>query len=46
MLSMSGYLLSAADRATHYDGSTPGKGTVLTSELLMTAIVPLFDDAV
>jgi hypothetical protein len=46
MLCMPGYLLSTADWAIHRDERTPGKGRVLTRELLMTALAPLFDDAI
>ncbi|WP_245939533.1 hypothetical protein [Yokenella regensburgei] len=44
MLCMPGHLLSTADWAIHPAGRTPGKGKVLTRELLMAAIAPLFDD--
>ncbi|MEI9745822.1 hypothetical protein [Enterobacter ludwigii] len=46
MLCMPGHLLSTADRAIRPDVRTPGKGKVLTRELLMAAIAPLFDHAV
>lgn len=45
MLCLPGHLLSTADWAIHRDERTPGKGKVLTRELLMTALAPLFDDA-
>lgn len=45
MLCMPGHLLSTADWAIHRDERTPGKGKVLTRELLMTALAPLFDNA-
>ncbi|MCU6244143.1 hypothetical protein ACOY5P_17560 [Enterobacter asburiae] len=43
MLCLPGHLLSTADWAIHRDERTPGK--VLTRELLMTALAPLFDNA-
>ena len=46
MLCMPGHLLSTADWAIHSAGCTLGKGKVLTRELLMAAIAPLFDDVV
>lgn len=46
MLCMPGHLLSTADWAIHSTGRTPGKGRVLTRELLLAAIAPLFDDTV
>lgn len=46
MLCIPGLLLSTADWAIHPDGRTPDKGKVLTRELLMAAIAPLFDHAV
>lgn len=45
MLCMPGHLLSTADWAIHRDERKPGKGKVLTRELLMAALAPLFDDA-
>ncbi|WP_149330629.1 hypothetical protein [Citrobacter braakii] len=45
MLCMPGHLLSTADWAIHSDGRAPGKGKVMTRELLLAAIAPLFDDA-
>ncbi|MGP8939918.1 hypothetical protein V1605_11990 [Enterobacter soli] len=45
VLCMPGHLLSTADWAIHRDERTPGKGKVLTRELLMTALAPLFDNA-
>ncbi|MFZ4169103.1 hypothetical protein ACEV60_10585 [Enterobacter ludwigii] len=43
MLCMPGHLLSTADWAIHSDGRAPGKGKVMTRELLLAAIAPLFD---
>ncbi|KAF6706030.1 hypothetical protein G9387_06405 [Enterobacter hormaechei] len=45
MLCMPGHLLSTADWAIHPAGRLPDKGNVLTRELLMRALAPLFDDA-
>lgn len=45
MLCLPGHLLSTADWAIYRDERTPGKGKVLTRELLMTALAPLFDNA-
>jgi len=45
MLCMPEHLLSTADWAIHGVGCTPGQGKVLTRELLLTAIAPLFDGA-
>lgn len=45
MLCMPGHLLSAADWAIHSAGKAPGKGKVLTRELLLAAIAPLSGDA-
>ncbi|WP_124966008.1 hypothetical protein [Trabulsiella odontotermitis] len=44
MLCMPGHLLSTADWAIHRDERIPGKGRVLTRELLIATIAPLFDD--
>lgn len=45
MLCMPGHLLSTADWAIRPDDRASGKGRVLTRELLLAAIAPLFDDA-
>ncbi len=45
MLCMSGHLLSTADWAIHSAGCTPDRGKIMTRELLLAAIAPLFDDA-
>lgn len=43
MLCMAEHLLSTADWAIHNTGRSPGKGKVLTRELLLVVLAPLFD---
>lgn len=46
MLCMQGHRLSTSGWVIYGGGHTPGKGKVLTRELLLAAIAPLFDGAV
>lgn len=43
MLCMAGHLLSTAYWAMYSAGRAPGKGRVLTREVLLTVLAPLFD---